>query len=154
MKTAQDWISQLDLIPHPEGGYYRRIYTSKRKINNQATASAIHYLLEDQDFSAWHRIKQDELWFHHEGCDLIIRQISAGGQLKEDVLGEENQLSILVQSNTWFCAEPVQQGTVPFALVSCVVTPEFQFDDFELGNTEELVNLYPQHRDIICRLCR
>lgn len=154
MKTAKDWITQLALEPHPEGGYYRRIYTADQQINGQASASAIHYLLDQHDFSAWHRIKQDELWFHHEGCHLMIRQISASGQLSEHILGKDENLTILVPANTWFCAEPLIGPNQSYALVSCVVTPEFQFNDFEMGNAEELVNIYPQHRDIICRLCR
>jgi len=154
MSSVQDWINRLNLIPHPEGGYYQRIYTSPVSHNDSPTATSIHYLLEAEDFSAWHRIQQDELWFFHEGRPLIIRQLLASGQLIEHELGGTSSISLLVPANTWFCAEPITNDQQPYSLVSCVVTPGFDFKDFELGNADELVNLYPQHRDIICRLCR
>ena len=155
MKAAQDWIKQLDLEPHPEGGFYQRIYTSPTMLENeQPSATSIHYLLEKDDFSAWHRIQQDEIWYFHEGSPLIIRQLTPSGQLKEETLSLNHQLHVLVPANTWFCAEPIIHNSSPYSLVSCIVTPGFRFEDFELGNAEELVNLYPRHRDIICRLCR
>lgn len=153
--TAQDRVKQLNLLPHPEGGYYQRIYTSLTKLNElQPTATAIHYLLEANDFSAWHRIKQDELWFFHEGAPLLIRQITPAGELIETRLSHFQNLSLLVPANRWFCAEVLAEKPEDYSLVSCVVSPGFRFEDFELGNADELVSLYPKHIDLICRLCR
>ena len=157
MNTSQYWINHLNLEPHPEGGYFRRIYQSNKmiatKTGNRHSATAIHYLLESGDFSAWHRIQQDEMWFHHQGDPLIIRSINSQGQLDELVLGPEHNISTCIEANTWFCSELFSSQDT-YSLVSCVVSPGFDFADFEMGNKEELVNLYPQHRDIICRLCR
>lgn len=157
MKTSQYWIKQLNLEPHPEGGYFRRIYQSNQmlttKTGDRHSATAIHYLLENGDYSAWHRIQQDEMWFHHQGGALIIRCIDSQGQLEKRVLGPEHDISTCIPANTWFCSELFSPHD-DYCLVSCVVSPGFDFADFEMGNQEELVNLYPQHRDIICRLCR
>jgi len=159
MKNSQQWIKQLHLEPHPEGGYYRRIYQGNAQIQTQtgirASATAIHYLLEANDFSAWHRIQQDELWFFHAGVPLTIHQIDQQGKLHSHQLGFEHNINLTISGDTWFCA----QLTPPyepqdFSLVSCVVSPGFDFADFELGKAKELVNEYPQHEALIKRLCR
>ncbi|HJY63685.1 MAG TPA: cupin domain-containing protein [Ignavibacteria bacterium] len=38
-----------------------------------------------------------------------------------------------------------------FALVGCTVSPGFHFDDFEMGEREKLISLYPQHKSIITK---
>lgn len=157
MKSAQDWINQLALEAHPEGGYYKRIYASSATISTASgerpLATSIHYLLEQNDFSAWHRIKSDELWYFHSGGQLKIHMIHPTGSLETITLGED-QLMAAVPAGVWFCAEPAFESQHSYTLVSCVVTPGFDFEDFEMGDAEDLVTVYPQHRDIICRLCR
>lgn len=157
MNNSEHWIQHLQLDEHPEGGFYRRIYQSDALIDTKNgkrhSATAIHYLLQCGDFSAWHRIQQDELWFYQQGCPLVIRSINHQGELLETVLGKAHNLTTCIPANTWFCSEPLNDQD-DFSLVSCVVTPGFDFADFEMANKDELVNLYPQHRDIICRLCR
>lgn len=157
MKSAQDWINQLALEAHPEGGYYKRIYASSPTISTASgerpLATSIHYLLEQNDFSAWHRIKSDELWYFHSGGPLKIHMIHPTGSIETYQL-DDNQLMVTVPAGVWFCAEPAFEAHNSYALVSCVVTPGFDFEDFELGHAEDLTAIYPQHRDIICRLCR
>ncbi len=158
MRSHQYWIDQLTLEAHPEGGHYRRIYQSQHPVNTNKgerhSATAIQFLLSAGDFSAWHRIQSDEIWFYQQGCPLIIRSISSTGELSEVYLGAEHELTTCVSANTWFCSEPITSKPSDYSLVSCVVTPGFDFDDFELATKEELIHLYPQHRDIISRLCR
>jgi predicted cupin superfamily sugar epimerase len=153
--NAQDRVKTLNLIPHPEGGYYQRIYSGHPLPNSTlATATAIHYLLEANDFSAWHRIKQDELWFFHEGSTLMVRQIKPNGELIETPLSPQHNLSLLVPANTWFCAELYSAKPEDYSLVSCVVSPGFRFEDFELANAEQLIRDFPQYAELINRLCR
>lgn len=158
MKHHEYWINHLQLEPHPEGGYYRRIYQSNHptQTNNgeRHSATAIQFLLTSDDFSAWHRIQSDELWFYQQGCPLVIRSITPQGELSEVYLGAEHELTTCVPANTWFCSEPITTKSSDYSLVSCMVTPGFDFADFEMGNKAELVTAYPQHRDIISRLCR
>ena len=157
-KNAQHYIQKLDLEPHPEGGFYKRIYQSPlhcQTPNGQRPLStSIHYLLESGDFSAWHRIKSDELWYFNDGADLNIHTLSQNGQLQTHCLGKNEHMNLCIDANTWFCAELTTDSSDTFTLVSCMVSPGFDFKDFELGQREDLVSLYPQHRDIICRLCR
>lgn len=165
MKTSEDWIQQLQLQPHPEGGHYGRIYESSKELKThngpRASASAIHYLLQGKDFSSWHRIQHDELWFFHAGSPLTVHQIEPCGNLTSHTLSLNAHITLTVTGGTWFCAELFNDQQAQkakdqdaFSLVSCVVSPGFDFADFELGNKELLTSVFPQHRDIICRLCR
>lgn len=155
---AHQYITQLELEPHPEGGFYKRIYESpllcQTPIGERPLSTSIHYLLESGDFSAWHRIKSDELWYFNDGHHLNIHTLNQSGQLTSHKLGKGEKISVCIPANTWFCAELDRHTESVFSLVSCMVSPGFDFEDFELGNREDLVTIYPQHRDIICRLCR
>jgi predicted cupin superfamily sugar epimerase len=161
MKNAEYWIDSLNLEAHPEGGFYSRIFTSDKTLSTETgkrpTATAIHYLLQKNDFSSWHRIRHDEIWFFHAGMAITVHQISKLGKLTSRTLSHDHEISFAVKGGTWFCSEPSGQITetkLDYGLVSCVVSPGFDFIDFEMANKEELVSLYPEHRDIIYRLCR
>lgn len=161
MNQAQHLIEQLALEPHPEGGFYKRIYESPNTIQaaqgQRLLTTSIHYLLEENDFSAWHKIKSDELWYFHQGCTLLIHTLQNTGRLQTEELSTAKPF-IKVPANTWFSAELTteeqNENSQAFSLVSCVVSPGFDFEDFEMAYAEDLVSIYPQHRDIICRLCR
>ena len=158
MNNLQHLIKKLQLDPHPEGGFYKRIYESSETIEtaqgHRHLTTSIYYLLEKGDFSAWHRIKSDELWYFHEGAELQIHVLLNTGSLKTEILSAENPF-VMVPANTWFCSELKESAQEQsFCLVSCVVTPGFDFEDFEMAHAEDLVAIYPQHRNIICRLCQ
>jgi len=77
--NAKYWIKKLNLIPHPEGGYFKEIYRAQEHIQElpgfigkRNISTAIYYLLEQGDFSCFHRIKSDELWHHYEGGAINI----------------------------------------------------------------------------------
>ena len=153
--TAQDLIRELQLQPHPEGGYFKETYRSGKtlcldaeKVRNVSTA--IYYLLEGQDFSAFHRIQSDELWFFHQGVPLEIVSIQ-GGELVTDLLGNAvekgEQPQVMVPGNTWFAAR-IKSGS-GYALVSCTVAPGFDFSDFELANREKLIHQFPNLKEMI-----
>lgn len=155
--NAKDYINQLRLEPHPEGGYYRRIFESDIHLENRRVGTAIHYLLSGNDFSAWHRIKSDELWFYHKGSTVIIYAINQHAKLHIYYLGDpalnpKAQLQITIPANSWFAAELADKDN--FALVSCAVTPGFDFAEFELAVRDKLIVEYPEHAEIIERLTR
>lgn len=159
MTSATERIQQLSLVRHPEGGYYTRIYESLTTLQTQkgvrTASSAIHYLLEQNDFSSWHRISHDEIWFFHEGLPLTIHELTNNGDLKSSILSHHHNLSITIKGNTWFRAEAKSHHFKgQYSLVSCVVSPGFDFLDFEIGKEQNLLTEYPQHKDIIKRLCR
>jgi predicted cupin superfamily sugar epimerase len=166
MRTAEYWIQQLDLQEHPEGGFFRETYRSHETIPPEALperfsgarsfATAIYFLLKGDDFSAFHRIKSDELWHFHAGRPLTLHMIDSSGRYQKTVLGENPQngevLQATVPEGCWFAAETLDRSG--YTLVGCTVAPGFDFADFEMGRRSELIELYPDHRQLIKTLTR
>lgn len=153
---ASDWINQLQLLPHPEGGYYIETYRSTAEAafdgfnGKRNISTAIYFLLQEKDKSHFHRISSDELWFFHEGTTLEIFILTEDKvetiTLGKNILNAE-QLQAIIPAGVWFGARVKdQQG---YALVSCTVAPGFDFNDFELGRKKELLTLFPQHAAMI-----
>jgi predicted cupin superfamily sugar epimerase len=166
MPDARYWIDRLQLKRHPEGGWFRETYRSSEKLareslperfnGDRSFATAIYYLLESNDFSALHRIHQDEGWHFYEGSPLTLHRIDPGGTYTNLTLGrnldkgEEPQAVVL--SGWWFAATVEQPNA--YSLVGCTVAPGFDFADFELADREALRLLYPRHGGLIDRLTR
>ena len=164
--TAQAYINNYNLQQHPEGGWYKETYKSEELIpaiglpNRFETArsfsTAIYFLLEQGNFSAFHRIKSDECWHFYAGGALLVYVITAEGALDVVRLGNnpENKevFQYVVPANCWFASIPDKD--TDFSFVGCTVSPGFDFRDFELAYSSELISLYPQHSDVINSLCR
>lgn len=165
MKAA-DWIAHLGLLAHPEGGYYRETYRSQEILaadhlparfnTDHHFSTAIYYLLQAPDFSAFHRIKQDELWHFYHGSGLTIHVITADGDYRTLKLGSDPRkgqaFQQVVKAGDWFAAN-VDDAT-GFALVGCTVAPGFEFADFELANQASLIKAFPKHQTLIQKLTR
>ncbi len=163
-KNAEYWINHLCLLPHPEGGYYKEIFSSideieqkclsKRFIGNRKYYTSIYFLLKDEQVSHFHRIKSDEIWSFHAGSVLDIHIIDEDGNYSIKKLGlnpEKDEIpQQIVKAGSWFGASLCNQKG--FALVGCFVSPGFDFNDFELGNRNEMLNLYAMHEIIIGKL--
>jgi uncharacterized protein len=143
MLNALYCIKHLDLIPHPEGGYYRETYRSDGIIKENCLGgfnghrnylTSIYFLLEYGNFSAFHRIKSDELWNFHAGDPLEVVEITPQGKLIVTDLGADlsngNVFQYVVKAGNWFASRVKQGGT--FSLVGCAVSPGFDFSDFEM----------------------
>ena len=153
--SAQAIIDKLKLIPHPEGGLYNETYRSDYTIvndrqENRHVCTAIYYLLKDKGKSLFHRIRSDELWLFHLGQALEIILIQ-NKQLTTVILGndiEKGELpQVRIPANTWFAARVKNQEG--FSLVSCTVSPGFDFADFSLANREDLVQQFPHLKSVI-----
>lgn len=132
--TAEAWIEALSLERHPEGGWYRRTWSHPEVDDvGRARASSIHYLLEEDERSHWHRVDAAELWLWQAGAPLRLATSPDGEQLHLVELGPDpvagQVLQITVAPGCWQSAEPLGG----FSLVSCVVVPEFRFEGFELA---------------------
>lgn len=158
--TKQDYIHQLKLVPHPEGGFYREVYRSNDEINIdrkgesvvRSTLTSIFFLLGSDDYSVFHRLKSDEIWYYHSGCSATIYIISPDGKLKEIIIGENHHLQVVIPKHHWFGVIVNQPDS--FILVSCAVAPGFDFQDFEMGKREELILNYPDHEGLIIKLTK
>jgi uncharacterized protein len=164
-KDAAYWIQKLELQPHPEGGFYRQTYRADLFLSKDAlpgfkgprpAATAIYFLLDNKNFSAFHRLQSDELWHFYLGASLVVHVIEANGVYFKIQLGSDPEggevLQAVVKAGCWFASE-VRDGE-SFALVGCTVAPGFDFEDFELANRQELVRSYPEYREVIHRLTR
>lgn len=166
VKSAQYWIDKLNLIPHPEGGYYRETYRSELSIAREAlpqqfpgprlVSTAIYFLVEGNNFSAFHRLRSDELWHFHAGGPITVHVIEPDGAYSEIQLGSDPEagevFQAAVKAGRWFASRV--RNPRSFGLAGCTVAPGFDFADFELGKRSELAGLYPQHRNLIEALTR
>lgn len=129
---------ELGLAPHPEGGWYRETWRSPVEVvlpdgRRRASGTLIWFLLPTGESSAWHRVASDEIWLAHTG-EVLLELGGDGTQpaTAESVVvgtGTGEATQVLVPAGTW-------QRTIPGpadALVSCLVSPGFDFDDFELA---------------------
>jgi len=165
-KRVEDYISKLNLIKHPEGGWYREIYKSeelikqeylpKRFSGNRHHSTSIYYLLRSHEYSAFHRIKSDEQWHFYDGDTIIIHMINNAGKYTIAKLGRDldagEVLQFTVPHSTWFAAAVEKPDS--FALVGCTVSPGFHFDDFEMGERKELAKQFPEIEYVISRFTR
>lgn len=145
MTTPPPLARALDLAPHPEGGWFRRTWTAEPTLQPpgypapRASATAIHYVLAPGEESRWHRVRSDELWCWHRGPALSL-WLGGGGarpvEGEEIVLGggvENGQTpQALVPGGVWQRAAPAPDARTE-VLVTCVVSPGFDEDDFTLA---------------------
>ena len=185
--SASAWIRLLRLRPHPEGGYYREAYRSPETISagslpgrygsRRSFSTAIYFLLAAGQYSAFHRLKSDEIWHFYDGAPIDIFVISPGGKLarirlgNNPAAGEEPQR--IVRAGSWFAAAiaiqngkslpamlriPLQAGRIQnqksYSLIGCTVAPGFDFADFEVGRREELCAKFPRHARLIANFTR
>lgn len=153
----QKLVEKLNMHPHPEGGFFSETYRSHAEIETETgqrqLITSIFFLLCSQDVSHFHRIKSDELWFWHEGSSLSVHLLSENGHeiLKlGPVDGSGTLPQHLVKANIIFGSSIDEPNS--YALVSCVVAPGFDFRDFELFKTEDLLPLFPEAEEIIRKL--
>jgi len=166
MSVVNTLIQRHGLEPHPEGGWYKQTYKSseliaaetlpKRFGASRVFSTAIYFLLETGNFSAFHRIKSDECWHFYAGDPLLIYIIEQTGELKVIPLGSDHEkgqsFQYVVSANCWFASRPAPQSK--YCFVGCTVSPGFEFEDFELASATVLSVMYPQHKSIIMELCR
>jgi predicted cupin superfamily sugar epimerase len=156
-------IRNLQLIPHPEGGYFRETYRSKEEVipgNNYSGkrnfSTCIYYLLDSESFSAFHKIRQDEIWHFYTGFPLVIHMISDSGSYTSIIISNNIEKGhvpqFVVPGNTWFAAHVLSINT--YSLVGCTVSPGFDYSDFVLGKRLELIQKFPRHKDIILKYTR
>ena len=160
MQPAQFWIEKLGLQKHPEGGWFKEVYRSEEEIpvhnlNNSFSgdrnfSTSIYYLLEGNDFSAFHRIKSDELWHFYTGSSAIEILWIKNGQLQKSKVGPDiennEQFQTVIPKGHWFAARLID--TKGYALVGCTVSPGFHFDDFEMADNR-LLEEYPHLKEDI-----
>ncbi len=134
MDDARAIIEQLGLTPHPEGGWYRETWRADAAPGERASATAILFLLDAGERSHWHRVDAAELWLWHAGAPLLLRRApSDDGPIEDARLGPDilagDTPQLLVSPGHWQSTETLSD----WALVSCIVSPGFDFSGFTLA---------------------
>jgi predicted cupin superfamily sugar epimerase len=146
---------KLGLEKHPEGGYFKETYRSETSIDiegyegSRSISTAIYYMLAGNDFSAFHRIKSDEIWHYYAGGTVTLYAIDKDGRLSKTRIGKNGAFQAVIKAGTWFAAALDSKRS--YCLLGCTVSPGFDYRDWELGERNDLVRMYPQHRKIIER---
>ena len=162
----EEIIKKFNLLPHPEGGYFAEIYRSEEVIKKEDLperynssrnfGTSIYFMIDGKNVSNFHRLKSDEFWYFHSGSAIEIHIIYENGSYKIENLGNsisENETpSVLLPKGCWFGAKLKNQESYGF--VSCAVFPGFDFSDFELAERKNLLEKFPQHKDIILELTK
>lgn len=132
-QAGRQLIKALDLAPHPEGGWYRETWRAVTRPGERAAGTAILFLLEAHQRSHWHRVDADEHWFWHAGAPLILSVAAPGEAARDLLLGPDILHGQMPQG--WVPARHWQASTPQggWTLVSCTVTPGFDFAGFSLA---------------------
>jgi predicted cupin superfamily sugar epimerase len=159
--------TRFNLKAHPEGGYYARIFESAIEMKafnpdrfeneTRKAGTAIYYLLQGYDFSAFQILKSDEIWHYCQASPIILHIIHGLGNYEFQKLGNpavdsEASFQVNIPAGNWFAAEVIDKNH--FSFVGCTVSPGFEFKDFLLGDRDSRNVLFPQHASVINRFTR
>ena len=129
--TPQDIITRLDLSPHPEGGHYRQTWMANGP--GRPSGTCIYFLLAEGERSHWHKVDATEIWLYHSGAPLILSLSATDTGPANDLMLtpdlEQGEPQRIVPTGHWQSA----RTTGDWTLVSCTVSPGFQFEGFTLA---------------------
>ena len=165
MTKSEEIIKTLKLQPLPvEGGYYVETYRSSTELpadtksppydGIRPASTAIYYLLTPDTFSTLHRLPSDEIFHFYLGDPIELLELDADGggrvvRLGQNLFGDM-KLQHVVKAGTWQGSKLVYGGS--FALLGVTMAPGFIFQDYEAGNRDQLVDLYPDFESLIGEL--
>lgn len=134
MCTAGRIIEQLDLHPHPEGGYYRQTWIDQDTGAPRPTGTCIYFLLKAGEVSRWHHVDAVEIWHYYAGAPLILSMAETDkGPARDLLLGPDvlngQSPQLIVPRHHWQAA----RSTGEYSLVGCTVSPGFSFDGFTMA---------------------
>lgn len=166
MLTKEQLIEKLNLEKHPEGGYFKETYRSEISIpssnlpsefdSERNVSTCIYFMLTTEEFSAFHKVNQDEAWHFYLGDRILLHMISPEGEYSKIKIGTDFSADetpqFVVPAQHWFAGEVESENG--FALVGCTVAPGFDFKDFELAKREQLQKKFPKHSELIKKLTR
>jgi uncharacterized protein len=159
-------VERFELVPHPEGGFFREVYRSTMKLDHpgvpegfapgRSAGTLIYFLLSGSDFSAFHRVRfSDEIWHLYAGGPLEIFVIDSAGSLDRRLLTTDlmqGEPTTLIPAGAWQSARLADGAG--WALGGCTVAPGFDFEDFEMPPRAELLERFPRHEATIRALTR
>jgi predicted cupin superfamily sugar epimerase len=165
-ETVRKIVERFALAPHPEGGYFREVFRSRLALEHvgydhargarRCGGTLIYFLLADDDFSAFHRVRgADEIWHLYAGGPLELHTIDGEQRYDLRVLSndlDEGEPTAVVPADIWQAARLTPGAT--WAFCGCTVAPGFELADFEMPTADELLASLPSHARIIHELTR
>lgn len=159
--SAAELVRKLGLRPHPEGGFYVETFRAPALPfdlpgrGSRAASTAIYFLLEAGNFSAFHSVRSDEVWHHYLGAPVELHTLDESRghtvvQLGSDLLTGEVPQHVVAAG--LLQAARVTSGS--YALCGCTVAPGFDFADFVMPGQTELSRRFPDARAIVQALTR
>jgi len=159
-------ITQLELAPHPEGGFYKETYRSEGFVKKDSLSevysdrrnysTCIYFVITSESFSAFHKIHQEEIWHFYLGSSITIHLISPEEEYSSITLGNDilngEVPQYIVKGEWWFAVTVNEEKS--YALTGCTVAPGFDFDDFILPSRKELIDIFPHLSKEITQLTR
>lgn len=160
---ADEVVTQLGLLPHPEGGFYAETFRAEPLPfalpgrGERSASTSIYFLLRTQDFSALHEVSSDEVWHHYAGDMLELHGFDLEGAHRRVLLGsalaQGARPQHVIRAGELQAAR-VAAGPHGFALCGCTVAPGFDFADFRMPPRAELLERLPAHRELVLELTR
>ena len=167
--TADELKRLLHLEPHPrEGGWFRQTWKAEETLPagalparyaagrtaGRAAGTAIYYLLEPNSFSEMHRLQSDEVFHFYLGDAVEMLQLLPDGSGRRVLIGSNvaagESPQVVVPQGVWQGSRLVPGGRL--ALLGCTVSPGFEYEDYDSGRREELIQHWPEWRDLITDL--
>ncbi len=156
-------LFNMKILPG-EGGYYSETYRASHNLSasslpddydaDRSLSTAIYYLLTPDTKSLLHRLPTEEIYHFYLGDPVLMLMLYPDGSSSEVVLGQDvaggQSLQHTVSKGVWQGSYLMDGGK--YALMGTTMAPGFDFADFEKGDREKLISLYPSHRDLIDKL--
>ena len=158
-------IKALQLEGHVEGGYFRQTFKADHRPlitthnSQRVTMTAIYYLLTSQSpIGHFHMNTSDIMHFFHTGDPITYYLLYPDGKLETTVLGPDllagHKMQMMVKGGVWKASQIPSDGAHGYGLIGEAVSPGFEYEDMHLGETNELVTMFPQHQALIKKLTR
>lgn len=132
-EAARELVRELDMKPHPEGGWFCETWRDQPTEGGRGVGTAIYYLLAAGEVSHWHRVDAAEIWHHYAGAPLELGLSDDGITSRRLVLGTDlaagQRPQIVIPKDAWQSARSLGDWT----LIGCTVSPAFEFSGFELA---------------------
>ena len=137
MSVAQTLIDSLELSSHPEGGSFRETWRGPPGLDGRSIGTAIHFLLTSDQRSHWHKIDAHEIWIWQAGDPLMLltaadEATTATKRTLGRSVSQGQLMQAVVEPGEWQAAQPIA-SSAGYTLLTCVVTPGFEFEHFELA---------------------
>lgn len=153
MDEVRNIIEAYRLEPHREGGWFREFHRSDRHVGPlpgtpgvRPAVTAIHFLLTRETFSAFHRLRSEEIWIHLAGAPLSLVLLAPDSRcLRLAGAADGGPPALVVPAGAFQAA----RTDGPFTLAACVVAPGFDYADFEIPPRDALLREFPAHAALI-----